>query len=92
MKGHCRLNFIKESYDLEETEKGKEESNKRDQPSLLQWLASPFKAKNFSAVLGSPVDHSHSPTEQRAFSESLGQGFYAIPIHRDEKEKSLYLF
>ena len=80
-KSNIELNFIKESY------YGK--GTVPDQPSLLQWLASPFNAKRFSAVLGSPVHHSHSPMEQGPFFQSLGEGFYAIDLGRKEVNKAL---
>ena len=76
------LNFIRESY-------GKE--TVPDQPSLLQWLAAPSQARFFSAVLGSPVGHSHSPAEQASFFQSLGEGegFYAIELEKKEVSRAL---
>ena len=84
MKGYYPLNFIKESCENDKV-------NPSDQPSLLQWLASDFKAKNFSAVLGHPICHSYSPMEQRAFFQSLGEGFFAIDMNKEEVNRA-FLF
>lgn len=55
-----------------------------DQPPLLRWLRSRGAGAGFGAVLGSPVAHSRTPAEQRAFAETLGQDAYAIDVLPEE--------
>ena len=52
----------------------------QDQPYLLQWADAPIKSSHFAAVLGDPVAHSRTPTEQRDFFFERGMPCLAIPV------------
>ncbi len=60
------------------------EGSSLDQPLLWQLRLQPPLIKNFAAVLGSPVEHSLSPLEQRDFFAKREMPFVAIPIVEHE--------
>lgn len=78
MKGRSFLNFWREGA-----------GSAWDQPTLWQWLATPAKATEFAAVLGSPVHHSWTPLEHRQFFASRGMPVWAIDIREGEWTKAL---
>ncbi|MBX2987710.1 MAG: hypothetical protein KF802_07410 [Bdellovibrionaceae bacterium] len=77
MKGRMKLNFWREDM-----------GSSLDQPTLSQWLATPFSAESFAAVLGSPVHHSWSPAEHRSFFAAHDMPFWAIDVREGEWNKA----
>ncbi len=75
MKNRFALNYVREG-----------DGTSSDQPTLMQWMMTPTSVKNFSAVLGNPVEHSISPFEHRETT------FFDIRIpSTDSKEFSIAL-
>lgn len=77
MKGRSAINFWREG-----------EGSSPDQPTLYQWLATPWGPASFAAVLGSPVHHSWTPTEHRAFFAARGLPVFAIDIREGEWDRA----
>ena len=74
MKNRQKINFFKEGL----------LSSANDQPSLFQWLSTPYRVSNFAAVLGSPVDHSLTPQEQAEYFFEQDMPVFAIDITEKE--------
>lgn len=51
-----------------------------DQPYFAQWVQAPFRVGSFAAIIGNPIHHSLTPTEQRAFFQSFQMPVLAIPM------------
>lgn len=82
MKGRSAINFWREGT-----------GSSDDQPTLSSWLATPWGVETFAAVLGSPVHHSWTPAEHRAFFAAKGMPVWAIDIREGEWDKALpFLF
>lgn len=78
MKGKSAINFWREGGGSAE-----------DQPTLYQWLASPFGVERFAAVLGAPVAHSWSPTEHRHFFAKFGMPMWAVEVREGEWDRAM---
>lgn len=78
MKGRFPINFMREGM-----------GSAIDQPHLLEWLRTPEKAAAFSAVLGYPVIHSHTPMEHDNFFRAQGKPVLAIPLGEPEWEEAI---
>lgn len=78
MKGRSAINFWREGV-----------GSSDDQPTLWHWLATPWAPKTFAAVLGSPVHHSWTPTEHRAFFAARGMPVFAIDVREGEWDRAL---
>ncbi len=62
-----------------------------DQPTLMEWMATPNKTKSFAAILGSPVSYSYSPSEHREYFGAKGIPFFPIEIYEEEWDKAMEL-
>lgn len=60
------------------------EGSSLDQPLLWQVYRQPALGGGFAAVLGSPVEHSRSPMEQRTYFASRGMPFVAVELDEGE--------
>jgi shikimate 5-dehydrogenase/shikimate kinase len=83
MKGKMPLNFIREGR-----------SKVLDQPTLHAWLRTSQMEKTqgektFAAVLGSPVSHSHTPTEHYKFFLQRKMSVFAIDILTEEFSQAI---
>jgi shikimate 5-dehydrogenase/shikimate kinase len=78
MKGRQLLNFWCES-----------EGSALDQPSLYEWQSVHFIKTHFAAVLGSPVSHSWTPIEQKAFFEERNMPVFAIDVQKEEWREAI---
>ena len=74
MKNRQKINFFKEGLI----------SSALDQPSLFQWLATPYRVSRFAAVLGHPVDHSLTPQEHAEYFFEQDMPVFAIDIAESE--------
>ncbi len=70
------------------------EGSSFDQPSLYDWLSAQVvrpkhKIKDFSfaAVLGDPVDHSYTPTQQKDFFQQFDLPVFKIRIRENELDE-----
>lgn len=74
-----RLNFIRE-----------DEGTSADQPTFYDWYQTKIWQKSFAAILGDPVEHSWTPSEQRSFFNSYGMPVVRIRMGEEElTEKNL---
>lgn len=78
MKGRQLLNFWCEG-----------EGSALDQPTVYEWQNVHFIKTHFAAVLGSPVAHSWTPIEQRAFFEERNMPVFAIDVKKSEWRSAL---
>ena len=60
------------------------EGSSEDQPSLHTWLYWNSDKENFASILGSPVEHSRTPSEQRDFFNSINTNICSIDIEDHE--------
>lgn len=77
MKGRSSINFWREGAGSSE-----------DQPTLYQWLATPWAPSAFAAVLGSPVHHSWTPTEHGPFFAGAGIPVFPVDIREGEWDRA----
>lgn len=68
-----RFSFIRE-----------DEGTSPDQPTFYEWAQSKIWQKNFAAILGDPVEHSWTPTEQQEFFKKLDMPVVKIKISEEE--------
>jgi shikimate 5-dehydrogenase/shikimate kinase len=80
LKGRQKMNFFR-----------LDQGSAVDQPTLYEWMATPFQARHFAAVLGSPVFHSRTPLEHQADFEPKQQPVFAIDISEGEFAGALSL-
>lgn len=78
MKGRQSLNFFRQGY-----------GSSGDQPTLFQWLATPDRCSSFAAVLGDPVQSSHSPLFHKNFFSNYQNPYFAIKISEDEWDEAM---
>jgi shikimate kinase len=78
MKGRQLLNFWCES-----------EGSALDQPSIYEWQNVHFIKTHFAAVLGSPVKHSWTPIEHRAFFEERNMPVFAVEVQKTEWKEAI---
>ena len=55
-----------------------------DQPLLLDWLRGLDDFKRFAAILGDPVEHSHTPIEQHEYFSSENMPIFKIKMNETE--------
>jgi hypothetical protein len=72
-KGHMPLNFLR-----------LDEGSSYDQPTILDWIGSIYKAQSFAAVIGDPIDHSISPSFHHEFFKNYQMPFLRIPVAKEE--------
>lgn len=77
LKNRSPVNFLRE-----------DEGSSPDQPLLLDWLRG-RESEIFAAVLGDPVAHSRTPSEQDAFFSRLGADIFAIRVTEIEFETAV---
>lgn len=81
MKSKQQLNFIRVVY-----------GSSLDQPTLWQWQLIPDQPINrFAAVLGSPIQHSYSPTFHKSFFSQHSIPFFKIHIDESDWTKAFSL-
>lgn len=73
LKGRQKINFFR-----------LDQGSASDQPTLYEWMATPFQPKQFAAVLGSPVFHSRTPLEHQQYFEQKQMPVFAIDISDSE--------
>lgn len=72
-KGKMKFNFVRE-----------DRSHYPDQPTLMEWAATPHQPKAFAAVLGDPVMKSWSPVFHEKFFYPNGIPFVRLQLTADE--------
>jgi len=78
LKGRQKINFFR-----------LDQGSALDQPTLYEWMATPFRSQKFAAVLGTPVFHSRTPIEHQSYFEKKQMPVFTIDIA--EAELSLAL-
>lgn len=78
LKGRQKINFFR-----------LDQGSASDQPTLYEWMATPFQPQQFAAVLGSPVFHSRTPMEHQSYFEKNQTPVFAIDISESEFETAL---
>lgn len=73
LKGRQKINFFR-----------LDQGSALDQPTLYEWMATPFHTRNFAALLGHPVFHSRTPVEQQAYFAKKDRPVFAIDIESDD--------
>ena len=68
-----RFNFIRE-----------DDGTSPDQPTFYDWYQTKSWQKNFAAILGDPVEHSWTPTEQQEFFKTLDMPVVKIKMSEEE--------
>jgi len=63
-------------------------SRAADQPVIADWIRTHAPFNYFAAVLGFPVAHSYTPSEQSAFFQERQMPVVAISMHENELSKS----
>lgn len=76
-----RYNFFRE-----------DEGTSPDQPTFYEWFQSKTWQKNFAAILGDPVEHSWTPTEQREFFKAMDMPVVRIRMNEEELSKENFDF
>lgn len=56
-----------------------------DQPSLLHWLSCLDDFKSFAAVLGDPIEHSQSPTEQDTYFRGKNMPIFSVQMNESDE-------
>ena len=77
------VNFVREG-----------EGSAADQPTILDWLSThandpEFRQNGFAAVLGDPVIHSRTPSEQQEFFANYKMPVFSIRVTKDEWPEAL---
>lgn len=75
LKGRQELNFLRDSS---------MDDDVMDQPTLMEWLATPHRCGSFAGVLGSPVALSWSPRFHRKFFWERKMPFFAIRLDKQD--------
>jgi shikimate 5-dehydrogenase/shikimate kinase len=69
LKGRQKINFFR-----------LDQGSALDQPTLYEWMATPFHTRQFAALLGHPVFHSRTPIEQQAYFQKKDRPVFAVDI------------
>jgi shikimate 5-dehydrogenase/shikimate kinase len=80
LKGRQKINFFR-------LDKG----SAPDQPTLYEWMATPFQPQRFAAVLGSPVFHSRTPMEHQGYFEKNQMPVFSIDLKTEDFPPALSL-
>ncbi|MEZ0392535.1 MAG: shikimate kinase [Pseudobdellovibrionaceae bacterium] len=80
LKGRQKINFFR-----------LDQGSALDQPTLFEWMSTPFQIQNFAALLGHPVFHSRTPIEHQAYFQKKGWPVFAIDIEEEEFQKAIEL-
>lgn len=73
LKGRQKINFFR-----------LDQGSALDQPTLYEWMSTPFQTSAFAALLGDPVFHSRTPIEQQSYFAKKNLPVFAIDIKEDE--------
>ncbi len=73
LKGRQKINFFR-----------LDQGSALDQPTLYEWMATPFHTEQFAALLGHPVFHSRTPIEQQAYFHKKDRPVLAIDFESDD--------
>lgn len=79
MKNQMPLNFVREGRGFN-----------KDQPSLMNWVKTLSEHQGFGAVVGSPIHHSYSVSEQQPFYANKKMNFFAVDLKKGELTKGLH--
>lgn len=78
LKGRQKINFFR-----------LDQGSASDQPTLYEWMATPFQTQQFAAVLGLPVFHSRTPLEQQSYFAKDQTPVFAIDLRESEFAEAL---
>ncbi len=78
LKGRQKINFFRV-----------DQGSALDQPSLYEWMATPFLTSSFAALLGHPVSHSRTPIEQQLYFAKKNKPVFAVDIEEQEFSQAL---
>lgn len=81
MKNKMSLNFWRE-----------DKGSSLDQPTFAEWFKTDVTAQTFAAVLGSPINHSWSPTYHQLFFREHKMNFLSLEMTEAEAQKSTFEF
>jgi shikimate 5-dehydrogenase len=73
LKGRQKINFFR-----------LDQGSAADQPTLFEWMSTPFQTSSFAALLGHPVFHSRTPIEQGIYFAKKNWPVFAIDIKEEE--------
>jgi len=73
LKGRQKINFFR-----------LDQGSALDQPTLYEWMATPFHTRQFAALLGHPVFHSRTLIEQQAYFQKKDRPVFAIDIESED--------
>ncbi len=80
LKGRQKINFFR-----------LDQGSALDQPTLYEWMATPFQTRHFAALLGHPVFHSRTPIEQQAYFQQKSRPVFAIDFEADDLTDAMKL-
>jgi shikimate 5-dehydrogenase/shikimate kinase len=80
LKGRQKINFFR-----------LDQGSALDQPTLYEWMATPFHTRQFAALLGHPVFHSRTAIEQQDYFRKKDRPVFAIDIEQKELAAAMAL-
>lgn len=78
LKGRQKINFFR-----------LDQGSAADQPTLYEWMSTPFQTQKFAALLGHPVFHSRTPVEQQSYFAKKNMPVFAIDLGESEFQSAL---
>jgi shikimate 5-dehydrogenase len=80
LKGRQKINFFR-----------LDQGSAMDQPTLFEWMATPFQTRKFAALLGHPVFHSRTPVEHQTYFAKTNRPVFAIDFRESEFQSAMAL-
>lgn len=80
LKGRQLINFFRTDH-----------GSALDQPTVFEWMASPYSPRAFAAVLGQPVFHSRTPIEHQTYFLNKLMPVFGIAIEESQFDDAISL-
>lgn len=80
LKGRQKINFFR-----------LDQGSALDQPTLYEWMATPFHTEHFAALLGHPVFHSRTPIEQQDYFHKKNRPVFAVDFEAEDLKDAMEL-
>ncbi len=80
LKGRQKINFFR-----------LDQGSALDQPTLYEWMATPFHTAQFAALLGHPIFHSRTPIEQQEYFSKKNHPVFGIDIEQQDLNAAMAL-